>query len=514
MYSLALCAVIFFLFVRFVRAASQPGLAGVPGPFLAKFTDLWRLYKVWNWTFKQDLPKLHEYYNSRLIRVGPNLLSCTDPRAVEVIYGFQSQFKKSDMVKAMGPIYQGKRQPTMFAAADNKTHAAIRKPVAPAYSMSKIIQFEPFVDKNMKLFYTKLDELFISTNKPCDYHNWVQYWAFDVIFEMTMSRNLGFMEAGGDVDGVLKQLNRETDYRAISLTMPIIDRLVKWNPLNWFYKPDKSPSFALRCKQILHQRIEEQTSGAATADANRPADFTTAFLDAQVKDPSIGDGQLIGYAKANLTAGSDTISVILRTAVYYSLKQPWIAKRIVEEVDAKVKSFPVPFQVARFELPFCGAVVRESLRKHFAFIALLEREVPEGGCELPDGTKLPAGVVVGMHGDAIGLDKTIFGENADDFDPLRWLPRSDEPREDFQNRLRAMNAHDLAFGRGTRGCIGRHVAEMEIYKFVPTFFGLLEARLVRPDDPWQLRQLFVFKQSGMDMYLNWRGDKNPATLNM
>lgn len=44
------------------------------------------------------------------------------------------------MVKAMGPIYQGKRQPTMFAAADNKTHAAIRRPVAPAYAMSKIIQ--------------------------------------------------------------------------------------------------------------------------------------------------------------------------------------------------------------------------------------------------------------------------------------------------------------------------------------------------------------------------------------
>ena len=32
---------------------------------------------------------------------------------------------------------------------------------------------------------------------------------------MTMSRSLGFMEAGGDVDGVLKQLSKETDYRAL-----------------------------------------------------------------------------------------------------------------------------------------------------------------------------------------------------------------------------------------------------------------------------------------------------------
>ncbi|MCJ1319468.1 hypothetical protein MMC15_004804 [Xylographa vitiligo] len=484
MYSLVPFAIVVFLVVHLLRIALQPGLAGIPGPFLAKFTNLWRLYKVWNWTFKQDLPALHEYYNSQLIRVGPNLLSCSDPRAVETIYGFQSQFKKSDMVKAMGPIYQGKRQPTMFAAADNKTHAAIRRPVAPAYAMSKIIQmlsgfflaaqFEPFVDKNMRLLYTRLDELFISTAKACDYHNWVQYWAFDVIFEMTMSRNLGFMQAGGDVDGVLKQLGKETDYRAISLTMPEIDRLAKWNPLSWFSKADQSASFALRCKRILQQRMDEQKSGAATADANRPADFTTAFLEAQAKDPSIGDGQLIGYAKANLTAGSDTTSVILRTAVYYALKQPWVAKRIVEEVDAKVTSFPVPFHTARFDLPFCAAVVRESLRKHFAFLALLEREVPAGGCELPDGTKLPAGVVIGMHGDTIGLDKDIFGENADAFDPLRWLPRTGEPQEAFVKRLKAMNAHDLAFGHGTRSCIGRHVAEMEIYKFIPTFFGLLE----------------------------------------
>lgn len=261
--------------------------------------------------------------------------------------------------------------------------------------------------------------------------------------------------------------------------MPEIDGLAKWNPLRWLSKPDQSASFALRCKRILQERMDEQTSGAATADANRPADFTSAFLEAQAKDPSISDGQLIGYAKANLTAGSDTTSVILRTAVYYALKQPWIAKRIVEEVGTKVKSFPVPFHTARFDLPFCAAVVRESLRKHFAFMALLEREVPAGGCELPDGTKLPAGVVIGMHGDTIGLSKGIFGKNADVYDPLRWLPHAGEPPEAFEKRRKAMNAHDLAFGHGTRSCIGRHVAEMEIYKFIPTFFGLLEVSTFR-----------------------------------
>jgi hypothetical protein len=39
--------------------------------------------------------------------------------------------------------------------------------------------------------------------------------AFDAVLEMTMSQNLGFMKAGGDVDGVLKQLQKDLDYRGI-----------------------------------------------------------------------------------------------------------------------------------------------------------------------------------------------------------------------------------------------------------------------------------------------------------
>lgn len=75
----------------------------------------------------------------------------------------------------MAPIYKGKKQPTMFAAADNRTHARIRRPVAGAYAMTSIMQFEPFVDENIRVFYARMEELFIGTRRPCDIHNWVQY---------------------------------------------------------------------------------------------------------------------------------------------------------------------------------------------------------------------------------------------------------------------------------------------------------------------------------------------------
>lgn len=257
--------------------------------------------------------------------------------------------------------------------------------------------------------------------------------------------------------------------------MPALDRILRFNPIRKLFKPKESAVFALRCKKILANRLAEEENSNEGERVGRPEDFTTSLLEAQRKDPSISKGQLIGYVQADLNASSDTTAVILRTALYYTLKQPWIYKRLVDEIDAKVSLYPVSFQVARFEMPFCASVVRELLRMHFAFIGMMERQVPTGGCEMPDGRRLPGSVVIGMHGDLIGQDKDIFGEDALDFNPLRWLPHDGEDQDHFEKRLKTMDAHDLAFGHGARGCIGRNVAEMEIYKFIPTFFGLLEA---------------------------------------
>jgi hypothetical protein len=83
-----------YIVFHLLRNYLEPGLVGIPGPFLAKFTELWKLYQIWNWTFKSSLPGLHEKYDSTLIRVGPKQLSCSDPKAVELIYGFHTDFRK------------------------------------------------------------------------------------------------------------------------------------------------------------------------------------------------------------------------------------------------------------------------------------------------------------------------------------------------------------------------------------------------------------------------------------
>ncbi|KAL4861820.1 cytochrome P450 [Aspergillus spectabilis] len=197
----------------------------------------------------------------------------------------------------------------------------------------------------------------------------------------------------------------------------------------------------MRCKRILEGRIEHEKSNPnptpSPKQERRPHDFAHRFLKAQQKDPSISDGQLIGYMQANLIASSDTTAVIMRTTIYYTLKNPWVHARLVDELDsytAHSGTLPIliPFRIARFELRFCAAVIRESRRKHFAFIGMMERETPRGGVQLPDGRWLPGGAVIGMHGDLIGRDKGSCGDDADEFNPLRWLAQPRELEDEYQ----------------------------------------------------------------------------------
>ena len=82
----------------FLKKALQPGLRDIPGPFLAQFSNFWRLYTTWQRTFKDDIPVLHKRYGSSLVRIGPNLVSCSDPRAIDSIYGFHNEMQKVKLI--------------------------------------------------------------------------------------------------------------------------------------------------------------------------------------------------------------------------------------------------------------------------------------------------------------------------------------------------------------------------------------------------------------------------------
>ncbi len=75
------------------RNRYRHGLNKYPGPFLASLTDWWRFFDVYGRRAELTQIALHKKYGD-VVRLGPNSLSFSDPKALKTIYGLNKGFIK------------------------------------------------------------------------------------------------------------------------------------------------------------------------------------------------------------------------------------------------------------------------------------------------------------------------------------------------------------------------------------------------------------------------------------
>ena len=140
-------------------------------------------------------------------------------------------------------------------------------------------------------------------------------------------------------------------------------------------------------------------------------------------------------------------------AVFYNLmKHPDKSAKVHEEIDvanaAGLLSSPVKLSEA-VELKYTCAAIKEALRVFPSWQITMPRHAPPEGIEL-SGQYIPKGYRVGINPLIVHFDKQVFGPDADEFKPERWL--------ESQQRSFAMDKAILGFGAGTRTCLGKNVS--------------------------------------------------------
>ena len=88
LFTLSILLLIFLIYPGF-----RPRLRSIPGPFFARFTNIWRLLETWKGHHHITLIGLHRQHGS-VVRIGPNALSISSPNAIESIYGVKVEFVK------------------------------------------------------------------------------------------------------------------------------------------------------------------------------------------------------------------------------------------------------------------------------------------------------------------------------------------------------------------------------------------------------------------------------------
>ncbi|KAM0424925.1 hypothetical protein ACHAPT_009726 [Fusarium lateritium] len=130
-------------------------------------------------------------------------------------------------------------------------------------------------------------------------------------------------------------------------------------------------------------------------------------------------------------------------------------------------------------MAYLQACIKEGMRLHSATGLPLWRVVPEGGAEVC-GRFFPGGSVVGISTWVTHYSEDVFGHDAAEFRPERWLDPSEE-------QLRRMASYLMPFGVGSRTCIGRHISMLEISKLLPVLVQRFEFEMVGGEEGWKTR---------------------------
>lgn len=130
---------------------------------------------------------------------------------------------------------------------------------------------------------------------------------------------------------------------------------------------------------------------------------------------------------------------------------------------------------------------------------ILERFLPTEGLSLPDGTIIPGGTAVGLNPYIINRNVYFWGNDAEEFIPERWLPGlgETEDSESYKARVPRYKAADLQFGGGTRICLGRQFAIVEMYKIVATLVRRFDIELEDSEREWDTVGIWFARQSNI-----------------
>ena len=208
------------------------------------------------------------------------------------------------------------------------------------------------------------------------------------------------------------------------------------------------------------QEYEEQDKLGSTEESDQKAEFLKFLLSSK----QLTKDDLLASVIDLLFAGVDTTSNTMQWVLYMMGKNPEKQKVLYREVTSVLAHDEHANAQALTKMPYLKAWIRETLRL-YPVLSSLPRLLSED--LLLSGYKIPAGTQVNIMFYAMGRNEKIF-EDATEFKPERWLRKRDGSSEEFDAFA------SLPFGFGTRMCIGRRLAETELY--------LLLARVVQEFD--------------------------------
>ncbi|CAE6368019.1 unnamed protein product [Rhizoctonia solani] len=202
--------------------------------------------------------------------------------------------------------------------------------------------------------------------------------------------------------------------------------------------------------------IKNKDVGLAT-DADCVLDMIIQ-REAQEGAETFGEGAIHDELMSFIFAGQDTTSSMLRWLIKYLPTDADIQRRLHDEVCSAFGQGSDPHELLDFNildsserLPLLEAVVMETMR--CAGVGpQISRELTQDENIL--GRLVPKGTEVVFATALMSRDKTLWGEDADEWRPTRWLTHD--------GKFNRSAGPSFPFGLGQRACFGQRLATFEV----------------------------------------------------
>ncbi|GAB1211671.1 hypothetical protein ATERTT37_000795 [Aspergillus terreus] len=377
---------------------------------------------------------------------------CGDPAEIRRIWGINSGYYRSDWYKA---VRLNSEVDNVLSVIDNKDHHRLRSHLMPGYGGKGIANEEQLVDQQITKLIALIEKRYISSKealRPCDLARTMQYLTQDVITAVGFGKPAGYLEANSDMYGILE--TSEALHRPVHMVtlLPTLRKILESRPLKPLQPKPHDGSGVGRFLGYIKDLVDERYDDLK---ANH-TDILQSFIKSGLNRPQVESEALV-----TVFGGTDTTSTALRNIIFYLSTTPRAYRALQSEIDGAVKTVtrPVIRDAEAKALPYLQACIKEGLRIFPPSMGLMGKVCPRD--DTICGIKVPANTQVAWSALAIMRNRAIFGEDADIYEPQRWI---DAPVE----RRKEMDAsYGLVFATGTRWeCLGKRLAYIELGKTI------------------------------------------------
>ncbi len=358
----------------------------------------------------------------------------------------------------------------------------------PAFKVPYIKSLYPTFWSESSKFLNALEKHFANLNTDIvDIGKMLHYVTLDII---TLTGFGGSVHAVDDPDSAqIKQYRNlfsakrsHISYRISAMAIPFW--LYRKLPVSARYEIESAVSSAHASMLPLIQArrnfpLESKSESEKKIDAHGKGDIIATLLCSG----DFSNNYLLDQAVGFIVAGQETTAVAVSFALYLLSLYPDVQTRLREQIRANLISPDSEILSQRSgarigdedvdSIPYLTAVCNEVLRVYPPVPDV--RRLTTSPNTVIEGTPIPVGTFVTVAPWLIHRSKTVWGPNADKFDPERWLVPGSGSKPKIDPTGGSEDPYALmTFTYGPRACIGERFARAEMATLVAQLVGRYE----------------------------------------